>query len=86
MEYQPEVGIVGETKTVTLSVAKITCRMCPITGKMALKNVDGVAEVIARYEGNGDCWARVTYDADKADIEDLTFATELAGYPSRIKQ
>ncbi len=79
-------AIAGEMKTVTLSVDKITCSICLITVKMALKKIDGVAEVTAKYEGNGDGWAKVTYDADKADIEDLTLATQMAGYPSRIKQ
>jgi mercuric ion binding protein len=79
-------AIAGEMKTVTLSVDKITCAICLITVKMALKNVDGVAQVIAKYEGAGNGWAKVTYDADKTDIEDLTFATEMAGYPSRLKQ
>lgn len=76
----------GEMKTVTLTVDKMTCGMCPITVKMALKNVAGVAEVIAKYEGGGDGWAKVTYDTDRTNIEDLTFATEMAGYPSRLKQ
>jgi len=79
-------AMAGGMKTVTLSVDKMTCGMCPITVKMALKNVEGVADVTAKYEGDGDGWAMVTYDSDKADIEDLTFATEMAGYPSRLKQ
>jgi mercuric ion binding protein len=79
-------AMAGEMKTVTLTVDKMTCGMCPITVKMALKNVEGVADVTTIYEGNGDGWAKVTYDTDKADIEDLTFATEMAGYPSRLKQ
>ena len=79
-------AMAGEMKTVTLTVDKMTCGMCPITVKMALKNVEGVADVTAIYEGNGDGWAKVTYDTDKADIEGLTFATEMAGYPSRLKQ
>ena len=79
-------AMAGEMKTVTLTVDKMTCGMCPITVKMALKGVDGVADVTAKYEGDGDGWAKVTYDADKTDIKDLTFATEMAGYPSRLRQ
>jgi len=79
-------AIAGEMKTVTLAVDKMTCGMCPITVKMALKKVDGVADVTAKYEGDGDGWAKVTYDSEVTDIEDLTFATEMAGYPSRLKQ
>jgi periplasmic mercuric ion binding protein len=76
----------GELKTITLSVDKMTCNMCPITVKKALRKVDGVSEVSAKYEGDGIGWATVTYDPSKVKIEDLTFATEQAGYPSRLKQ
>jgi len=76
----------GELKTVTLSVDKMTCNMCPITVKKALRKVEGVTEVSAKYEGDGIGWATVTYDPSKVKIEDLTFATGQAGYPSRLKQ
>ena len=75
----------GELKTVTLAVDGMTCNMCPITVKKALKNIEGVTEVVAKYEGEGNGWTRVTFDTDKTTIEDLTFATEEAGYPSRLK-
>jgi len=79
------VTLAGELKTVTLDVDKMTCNMCPITVKKALKKIDGVTEVVAKYEGEGNGWAKVTYDPSKADVDDLTFATEEAGYPSRLK-
>lgn len=82
---QIAVTLAGELKTITLNVDKMTCNMCPITVKKALKQIDGVTEVVAKYEGEGNGWAKVTYDSSKADIGDLTFATEEAGYPSRIK-
>jgi len=75
----------GEMKTVTLTVDGMTCGTCPITVKKALRSVDGVTEVVAKYEGKGDGWAKVSFDVDRADIDDLTFATEEAGYPSRLK-
>ena len=77
--------IAGELKTITLTVDGMTCGTCPITVKKALRNVDGVTEVIAKYEGKGDGWAKVSFDTDKADIDDLTFATRKAGYPSKLK-
>jgi len=80
------VTLAAELKTVTLSVDKMTCNMCPITVKKALRKLDGVSEVSAKYEGDGIGWATVTYDPAKVKIEDLTFATEQAGYPSRLKQ
>jgi len=74
----------GELKTVTLGVEGITCNMCPITVKKALKNVEGVTEVVAKYEGKGNGWTRVTFDTNKTSVKDLTLATEQAGYPSKL--
>jgi len=82
---QVATALAGEMKTVTLEVDKMTCNMCPITVKKALKKIEGVTEVVAKYEGEGNGWAKVTYDASKTNIDDLTFATEEAGYPSRVK-
>lgn len=82
---QMTLTLAGETKTVTLDVDKMTCNMCPITVKKALKKIDGVSDVVAKYEGEGNGWARVTYDPSKTTVDDLTFATEEAGYPSRVK-
>lgn len=78
--------LAGELKTITLSVDKMTCNMCPITVKKALRKVDGVSEVSAKYEGDGVGWAKVTYNPSKVSVEGLTFATGQAGYPSRLKQ
>ena len=82
---QMAVALAGEMKTVTLDVDKMTCNMCPVTVKKALKKIDGVTEVVAKYEGEGNGWARVTYDASKTNVDELTFATEEAGYPSSVK-
>ena len=76
-------AVAAELKTITLSVDKMTCNMCPITVKKALRKVDGVSKVSAEYEGDGKGWAKVTYDPAQVDVKDLTFATEQAGYPSR---
>ncbi len=80
------VTLASELKTITLSVDKMTCNMCPITVKRALRKVEGVSEVSAKYEGDGIGWAKVTYDPSKVSVQDLTFATEQAGYPSHLKQ
>lgn len=76
----------AELKTITLDVDKMTCNMCPITVKKALRKIDGVTNVSAKYEGDGYGWAKITYDSDKVGITDLTLATEDAGYPSRISK
>ena len=79
-------AIAGELKTIILDVDKMTCNVCPVTVKKALKALDGVSEVGTKYEGNGIGWAKVTFDPAKVNIDDLTFATEMAGYPSHEKQ
>lgn len=78
-------ALAGELKTIILDVDKMTCSMCPITVKKALKKIDGVTEVVAKYEGEGNGWAKVTYDPSITNVDDLTFATEEAGYPSKLK-
>ena len=75
----------GELKTVTLTVDGMTCSMCPITVKKALRKVQGVSDVTAKYEGDGVGWAKVTYDPAKVSVKDLTHATAQAGYPSRLR-
>ena len=77
-------AITGELKTVKLAVDGMTCNMCPVTVKKALRKLDGVTEVDAKYEGKGAGWTRVTFDVDKVNVDDLTLATEEAGYPSRL--
>ena len=78
--------LAGEMKTVTLDVDKMTCNMCPITVKKALRKIDGVTKVAAKYEGDGYGWAKITYDSAKVSADDLMLATEKAGYPSRLKE
>ena len=75
----------AELKTVTLAVDGMTCSMCPITVKKALRKVQGVNDVTAKYEGDGVGWAKVTYDPAKVSVKDLTHATAQAGYPSRLR-
>ncbi len=81
-------AVTSETylKTITLEVDDMTCNMCPITVKRALRKVDGVKKVSAKYEGDGKGWAKVTFDTRVANVNDLTFSTEKAGYPSRLKE
>ncbi len=71
-------------KTVLLEVDDMTCNLCPITVKRALRKIDGVKKVSAKYEGGGKGWAKITYDPKLTSVDDLTFATEEAGYPSRL--
>ena len=73
----------ADMQTVTLSVPGMTCAACPITVKKALSRVEGVSEISVTYENRE---AIVSFDDEKASIQDLTKATENAGYPSSVKQ
>lgn len=71
-------------QTVTLQVENMTCSMCPYTVKKALKKIDGVKDVEAKYEGRGEGWAKITFNSSKTDVESLIRATTDAGYPSHL--
>ncbi|MDX1554429.1 MAG: mercury resistance system periplasmic binding protein MerP [Xanthomonadales bacterium] len=70
------------TQTVTLDVPGMTCAACPFTVKKALTNVDGVQKVEVSYEQRE---AVVTFDDAKVSTQQLTTATDNAGYPSSVK-
>jgi len=71
------------TQTVTLSVPDMNCAACPITVKKALSKVEGVNDINVNLEKRE---AVVAFDDKKTSINKLTEATEMAGYPSSIKQ
>ena len=70
------------SKTVTLSIANMTCAVCPITVKKALNAVPGVSKtevIFAKKE------AVVTYDDAKTNVAALAKATLDAGYPAIVQ-
>ncbi len=69
---------------ILLQVENMTCASCPFTVKMALKQLDGVKQVSAKYEGDGEGWVKVTFDPGKTNVESLIKATTYAGYPSHL--
>jgi len=71
------------TQTVTLSVPDMNCPACPITVKKALSKVDGVGKINVNFEKRE---TTVVFDDTKTGISKLTEATEMAGYPSSLKQ
>ena len=71
------------TKTVTLSVPSMTCRVCPITVKKALEDVKGVSKVSVDFDAKT---ATITFNPHQADVSDLTKATKKSGYPSSLKK
>ena len=70
------------TKTVVLAVPGMTCPVCPITVKKALKNIKGVNHVSVNYKNKT---ATVSFDTQKVKISTLTEATKNVGYPSSLK-
>lgn len=66
-------------RTVTLSVPAMTCPVCPITVRKALRAVPGVDKVDAKYARKQ---LVVTYDNTTTNVAMLTRAATDAGYPS----
>lgn len=73
----------AENKTVTLAVPSMTCGICPITIKKALKSVPGVVAVKPDLDSKT---TTVTFNPKKTNIQALTNATANAGYPSSVKK
>ncbi len=82
--FQPaQAGEKEFIKTVTLAVKNMTCRMCPITIRRSLTNIDGVISAHADFNSKT---ATVRFDPRKTNIAALIAATGNAGYPSSLKQ
>lgn len=73
------VPALAATRTVMLNVPTMTCPICPITVKKALRAVPGVDRVNVKYARRE---VFVTYDDTKTNVAALTKATTDAGYPS----
>lgn len=71
------------TQTVTLTVPGMTCAACPFTVKAALSKVEGVSKTEVTFEKRE---AVVSFDDSKTTVQQLTDATENAGYPSSVKR
>ncbi|GKT12826.1 MAG: periplasmic mercuric ion binding protein [Thiomicrorhabdus sp.] len=70
-------------KTIILDVPGMFCPTCPITVKKSLLKVEGVQVVKTSLK---DKTAIVIFDDQAVEVEDLTFTTENAGYPSTLKK
>ena len=67
--------------TVTLSIPGMTCGLCPITVRTALKRVSGVEKVTIDEAHKR---VQVLYDNRKTNVSALRQATKNAGYPSSV--
>ncbi|OAI20325.1 hypothetical protein A1507_22970 [Methylomonas koyamae] len=68
-------------QTVTLNIENMTCAMCTVTIKKALRKVEGVQEVTVDYDSKT---ATITFDNQKTDSVALIKATTDAGYPGSL--
>ncbi|MHA1942594.1 MAG: heavy-metal-associated domain-containing protein [Candidatus Hodarchaeales archaeon] len=64
------------TQEVTFKVDGMTCKMCPLTIKTALKKLDGVVDVEVSYK---DKEAIVNYEDKKVNVDEMVKAIENAG-------
>jgi periplasmic mercuric ion binding protein len=69
----------ADLKTVVLDVRSMTCGLCPLTVRQALRKVPGVASATVDFDRGT---ATVEFDADRADTAALVKATTDAGFPS----
>ena len=76
-------SIAATPVSLTLDVQNMTCASCPITVKMALKQVPGVSDVKIDFEKKT---AIVQLDKEKADVAMLTKAAADAGFPSALRK
>lgn len=73
----------AKTRSISLDLPTMNCRMCPVTVKKALSQLEGVSAVDVNFEKK---IADVTFDDDKTNVSELIEATTNAGYPATIKR
>lgn len=69
-------------KTITFTIEKMTCAMCPITVRKAMEKVAGVLSVETNYNSKT---ATVVFDPSKVDTNAIAAASTNAGYPAKVK-
>jgi mercuric ion binding protein len=67
----------------TLTVSGMTCPVCPITVRKALRKLPGVTSVQVDYDNKT---AQVQYDPQQVAPDALLKATANAGYPARLAE
>ncbi|MEZ5831849.1 MAG: mercury resistance system periplasmic binding protein MerP [Dongiaceae bacterium] len=70
---------VAAERTVTFSVEKMTCALCPITVRTAIERVDGVRQVKVDFKNKS---AVVVFDDAETTVNDIAEASREAGYPA----
>lgn len=80
-EAAPVPAHVAELKRVTLKVKGMTCGGCAIAARTVLERLDGIQKAEVSYE---DSRAVVTYDPEKATIEQMIAALKKLGYTATV--
>ena len=76
-------SVAAETRTATLEVSGMTCAVCPLTVKAALKKQPGVSEANVDLKSK---MAEVKFDPAKVQPAQLAKAVTDAGFPTMLKK
>lgn len=76
-------ALAGETRTATLEVSGMTCAVCPLTVKAALKKQPGVSEANVDLKSQ---IAEVKFDPAIIQPAQLAKAVTGAGFPTTVKK
>ena len=71
----------AEEQTVSLTIEKMYCALCPITVTKAMEQVEGVSAVEVDFETK---LAVVTFDDATTAWQQVALASTNAGYPSTL--
>lgn len=66
-------------QTVSMSIEKMTCALCPVTVRKAMERVEGVQAVDVDFDSK---IAIVTFDDSKTTAVDIAQASTDVGYPA----
>ena len=73
----------ADSATAQLDIKGMDCASCPLTVKIALKKVSGVAEVEVDYKSRS---AKVRYDPAKTQADVLARTVTDIGYPATVRK
>ena len=71
----------AEQQTVSLTIEKMYCALCPITVSKSMEQVEGVSQVEVSFETK---LAVVTFDDAITEWEQVALASTNAGYPASL--
>jgi len=78
-EQQSQNTNVTKEQTVTYDIKNMTCKMCPITVRRAMKQVNGVVSASSDFDNKT---ATVIFDPTKTNATEVAEASTNAGYPA----